>query len=96
MAAPTAHAFLDRFPEFNEFSLPEESIQLEIDGAAIRLNQDTWGEQYQEGVLFYAAHLVVNKHRVKCCKLINKDNSTGYLAEYLRMRQGIISGDRVI
>lgn len=95
MAVPSAHDFLDRFPEFNEIEIPIDSIQLEINGAALRLNADAWGEQQAEGILHLAAHKMVMKERVKCCKLINADNSTSYRAEYEAMREAIISGDRV-
>lgn len=96
MAVPTYHQFLDRFPldEFRE--LPQAAIEAEIAGASLRLNAESWGEQQVEGILYLAAHRIVDAHRVKCCKLINKDNSTSYLQEYERMREAIISGDRVL
>ncbi len=93
--AATYQGFVDRFAEFNELEISPESIELEIAAAGRRLNVDAWGEQWDDGVLLLAAHLVATKHRVKCCKLISADDSTSYLAEYLRMREAIISGDRV-
>jgi hypothetical protein len=93
--AATYHGFVDRFPEFNEYELPPESIELEIAAASRRLNSSAWGEQWDDGVLLLAAHNVVRKHRVKCCKLISADDETTYLAEYMLMREAIISGDRV-
>lgn len=96
MAVPTYATFVDRFPEFDEFELAPLAIEEQIGAASRRVNPDAWGEQQADAILYLAAHLVVNAHRVKCCKLINKDNTTGYLQEYMRMRESIISGDRVI
>lgn len=96
MAVPSYHEFLDRFRLVTEFrEIDQAAIEAEITGASLRVNPNSWGEQQAEGILYLAAHRVVDGHRVKCCKLINKDNSTSFLAEYERMRESIISGDRV-
>lgn len=95
MAVPTYQQFLERFTEFNEFHIPAESVTDCITAASKRVNPSAWGDQEYDAVMYLAAHLLVQQHRVKCCKLINKDNSTGYQAEYLDMRGSIISGDRV-
>lgn len=93
--AATYHGFIDRFREFDALEIAQADIELAIAAASRRVNLEVWGEQWDDAVLLLAAHMVVNTHRVQCCKLINKDNSTGYLTDYTLMRESIISGDRV-
>jgi hypothetical protein len=95
VAVPTTVDFRLRFQGYQEFqSLPPAVIQAGITAAAAQFNAAVWGEQHTEGVCQLAAHLIVLDNRAHCCKLI-KDTDTVFLANYERMAERLVSGDRV-
>lgn len=59
MAVPTSSAFLLRFPEFGEQSLPV--IEGALTEAGRSVSTTTWGTVHTEAVSYLAAHLLATR-----------------------------------
>lgn len=62
-------------------------IQGIIAAAGAEVSEVAWGGSYQEGVLQLAAHKLALSPYARSLQLVNADGTTGYLAEYSRMRK---------
>lgn len=102
MAAPTYEAFLRRFPEL---AIHPTFV---VDGALVtadRLcNEEVWGSIHEDGVAYYAAHLVALRTRQVGASIERKTadpsgegvTSTFYGQQYEAMRQTLATTGFVV
>lgn len=91
--AVTAASFLERFPHFT--AAGNTLIEAELTQARLHVNAKLWGEQTDDGVMQLTAHRIAKNPGGQFARLINKDGSTNYLAEFERMEKRLLVGDRV-
>ena len=58
MAAPDVAGFRARFPEYANDPPSDATIQVYLDDALLFVGATPWGEKYNLGVYYYAAHLL--------------------------------------
>lgn len=92
--AVTYSSFLVRFNEFEKAD--QALIDAEIALVALQVNASVWGEQRDDAVGLLVAHRIATRPGSQFARLVNKDRSTVYGAEYERMRDQILCGDRVM
>lgn len=93
MAAPTLAEFLVGFPEFGDADA--DLVEAKIASAALRVGVTVWGDQYADGVMHLAAHMLAISPYGQQARLAAKDGSSTYLVEYERMRQAVTFGYRL-
>lgn len=54
--APSTASFKIRFPEFEP--IPDIRVEMFIDDAVLELSESSWGDRYDVGVYYLAAHLL--------------------------------------
>lgn len=83
-----------RFPEFCD--APDTLVAKVLEEACRRTNETVWGDRFQDGVLYLAAHLLAinpqSRNMAKCC---DDKGGTTYLRERHKLNCVIASGFRV-
>lgn len=74
----------------------DELVGLVLAQAARRMNARIWGDQYDDGVLLLAAHLIVIDRGGQFARMATKGGSSSYIEEWEAMRDSLLIGDRVI
>lgn len=90
----TPGELVGRFPEFAD--APKGLVKLVLAEASGRTDENVWGDRYQSGVLYLAAHLLAinpsSRNMAKCC---TPDGQSSYSRERKRMACAVASGFRV-
>lgn len=91
-------------PEFRDTGkYPDQKIQDALDQAARHVNATSWGDSYEDGVAYYAAHVLaisnpqasqrpVRVYETPGAQDIGPLGQTVYGQEFARMRQELLLG----
>lgn len=88
--------FLKRFPEFDEKGIDAGLIELAIAEAQSEMNQKYWGELFEQGSHFLAAHKLAISPMGEACRLEGAQEKTIYQLEYERLCKSAFIGAHVI
>lgn len=92
--AVTYATFIARFPVMAEVS--QTLIEAELAAAASHCNAAVWGSKRDDGIAYLAAHRIcIEGGSPKLSRLVDKDRTTTYIAEFKRMQRSLLVGDRV-
>ncbi len=83
----TVAEFRTEFPEFDEPVATDEQVQAKLDFAAAMMDVDLWGDLYDSGQLYYAAHLLsVSLHSTFSSAFIRLDETVSILQIWISFR----------
>jgi hypothetical protein len=88
--------FLKRFPEFDEKGIEPSLVELAIAEAQSEMNQKYWGELFEQGSHFLAAHKLAISPMGENCRLEASAEKTIYQLEYERLCKSAFMGAHVI
>jgi len=89
----TVDDFINHFPAFDKAD--KELISKKLQMAHRQLNREVWGSLYCDGVRTLTARLMALEPEGRKMRLQNKDGSTVYDADWMRIRRSVASGCRV-
>ena len=85
--ALTAADFADAFPEFLElFEEAPETITRALSAAEKFCDSGIWGDRYEDGVFYKAAHLLAMQPFGENARLSKQDNKTTYGEVFAEMK----------
>lgn len=92
----TPAQFRTRFPEF--VSASNEMVSAYLTSAALEMNEDIWGDRYDEGQAYLAAHKMALSPSGQAAKMVPQNNvtSTVYWTHYMRLVRIVTGGYRVV
>lgn len=88
--------FLRRFPEFNEKGIEPALIELALAEAQSEMNKSYWGELFEPGSHFLAAHKLSISPMGEPCRLEASEHKTIYQLEYERLCRSAYVGAQVL
>jgi hypothetical protein len=88
--------FLKRFPEFDDKGIEHSLIEMAIAEAQSEMNKKYWGELFDEGSHFLAAHKLAISPMGENCRLDGNQEKTIYQLEYERLCKKAFIGAYVI
>jgi hypothetical protein len=88
--------FLKRFPEFNQQGVEPDLIEMTIAEAQSEMNKKYWGELFEQGSHFLAAHKLAISPMGEACRLEVSQEKTIYQLEYERLCKKAFIGGYVL
>jgi hypothetical protein len=88
--------FLKRFPEFDEKGIDTRLIEMAIAEAERGMNKKWWGELFEQGSYFLAAHKLAISPMGENCRLDGTEEKTIYQLEYERLCKNAFIGAHVL
>lgn len=87
----TVSGFLARFPEFGEDRAPADLIASCLAEASRHVSTETWGDRADDGVLYWAAHLLATSPWGQQARL-DPDKSSTYETAFRALQRSVVFG----